>query len=172
MGDGDTGAARGSRRATRRPATTWAMMMPGLGLVLTACSAPAALHAAAPGGPAISNLQFDPDHARAGCRVVLRFHFESGGDAAPAVTTWALMRGDPLRPDGEDALRAAGSGSLGGRRSGEAAIPFMFPDAGDYRYYVQVEDGAARWSNALDARVVVAARRRGVSPACPTAPEP
>ena len=61
---------------------------------------------------------------------------------------------------------SAASGSLGGKTSGEVAIPFTFPYEGAYRYYLQVRDEAGHWSNALDAGIVVDRRSRHVPLSC------
>jgi hypothetical protein len=80
---------------------------------------------------------------------------------------WTLMQGQARRADAADSMRPAASGSLGGKTSGEAAIPFTFPYEGSYRYYLQVQDEAGHWSNALDAGIVVDRRSRHVPLSCP-----
>ena len=74
------------------------------------------------------------------------------------------------RADGKDATDSklpAASGSLGGKTSGDVAIPLTFPDQGAYRYHVQVQDEAGRWSNARDAGIVVDRRPRRAPLSCP-----
>lgn len=80
---------------------------------------------------------------------------------------WTLLQGRARGKDATDSMLPAASGSLGGKASGDAAIPFTFPYQGTYRYHVQVQDEAGRWSNALDAGIVVDRRPRRVPLSCP-----
>lgn len=77
------------------------------------------------------------------------------------------MMAGSARGDPRDSLRLAGSGLLALKTSGDAAIPVTFPYPGTYRYYVQVEDEAGRWSNVLSAAIVITGRYRHVPHACP-----
>lgn len=70
------------------------------------------------------------------------------------------------RGGSSDSFRPVGAGLLDRRTSGDAAIPVTFPYAGTYRYYVQVEDEAGRWSNVLNAVIVINQRDRHVAPTC------
>jgi hypothetical protein len=121
-----------------------------------------------PDGPAISGLEFVPGRTIEGCPAVLRFHYDlRGEDMASGVWAWTLLQGRAHGKDATDSMLSAASGSLGGKASGEAAIPFTFPYQGTYRYYLQVRDEAGRWSNALDAGIVVDRRPRHVPLGCP-----
>jgi hypothetical protein len=75
---------------------------------------------------------------------------------------WMLMQGHARGANAANWMRPTASGSLGGTTSGEAAIPFTFPYQSAYRYYLQVQDGAGHWSNALAAGIVVD-RRSGTT---------
>jgi hypothetical protein len=127
-----------------------AVIVIGLCTALAACAPRARLKEPSPDGPAISGLEFVPRRTIEGCPAVLQFHFDSRGED---MTT--------------DSMLPAASGSLGGKASGEAAIPFTFPYQGTYRYHVQVQDEAGRWSNALDAGIVVDRKSRRVPLSCP-----
>jgi hypothetical protein len=135
---------------------------------LAACAPRARLKEPSPDGPVISALAFVPARTLEGCRVMLRFHFDArGGEMAAGVKTWMLIRGRAGR-DHADPVGPASSGSLAGSASGDAAIPVTFHQWGTYRYYVQVEDEAGRWSNALDATIAVDPRlHRLPSSFCP-----
>ena len=93
----------------------------------------------------------------------------SGGNA------WTLIAGSRSWRNAATWMRPTASGSLGGTTSGEAAIPFTFPYQRAYRYYLQVQDEAGHWSNALAAGIVVDLRSgttshravHDVPPSCP-----
>jgi hypothetical protein len=99
--------------------------------------------------------------------VALRFHFRSAsGEVTRGVRAWTVLAGS-ARGDPRDSLRPAGSGLLGPKTFGDAAIPVTFPHPGTYRYYVQVEDEAGRWSNVLSAAIVINPRILHVPHTCP-----
>jgi hypothetical protein len=140
----------------------------GLCAALAACAPGTRIPDTSPDGPRISELRFVPDHTSVGCPTALRFHLESPeGRPASGVTSWVLMQGLAASDAPGDALRLARSGPLGGEASGELTVPVTFPSWGAYRYYVQVQDEAGRWSNVLGADVVVSPRARHVLSICP-----
>ena len=145
-----------------------AVIVLGLCSALAACAPRARLKEPSPDGPAISDLEFVPGRTIEGCPAVLRFHFDSRAeDTASGATVWTLMQGRADGKDATDSKLPAASGSLGGKTAGDVAIPFTFPDQGEYRYHVQVQDEAGRWSNARDAGIVVDRRPRHAPLSCP-----
>ena len=118
-------------------------------------------------GPTISGLVFVPERGLEGCRSLLRFHFEPGkGEPARDVTTWTLSA-ETASGGSSSSLRLAGSGPLGPKASGDASIGVTFQYRGMYRYYVQVQDEAGRWSNVLSAEISVKPRSRHFPEVCP-----
>ena len=145
-----------------------AVIVIGLCTALAACAPRARLKEPSPDGPAISGLEFVPRRTIEGCPAVLRFHYDSRGeDMTSGARAWTLLQGRAHGKDATDSMLPAASGSLGGKTSGEAAIPLTFPHEGAYRYHLQVQDEAGRWSNALDAGIVVDRRPRHVPLSCP-----
>lgn len=64
-------------------------------------------------------------------------------------------------------LRPAGSGSLDGQSSGDAAIAVTFSHQGAYRFYMQVGDELGRWSPVFSTSILVDRSFRGGMPVCP-----
>src|SRR5262249_56383335 len=133
--------------------TRWLVLI-GLCGVLGGCASSATLKKPAPGGPAVSDLEFVPPRTFEGCPVRLRFHYVEGRMTS-GVKGWTLIEGRAGHEEPADTEHPAWSGSLGGQASGDAAIPLTFQSWGTYRYYIQVEDEPGRWSTAPDAHVVV-----------------
>ena len=144
------------------------MIVIGLCTALAACAPRARLKEPARDGPAISGLEFVPGRTLEGCPAVLRFHFDSRGeDMTAGASAWTLLQGRARGKDATDSMLPVASGSLDGKASGDAAISFTFPYQGAFRYHLQVQDVAGRWSNALDAGIVVDRRPRRVPLSCP-----
>lgn len=145
-----------------------AVVMIALCAVVASCTRRSRLQEPSPDGPTISDLEFVPGRTIEGCRMVVRFHFDSRGDGMPTgIKGWTLMRGRPGRDNAKDPMHPASFGSLGGKTSGVATIPVTFLDPGTYHYYVQAEDEVGRWSNVVDVGIVVDRRLRNYGSSCP-----
>ncbi len=150
-----------------------AVMGPPAGRALVAFAA-AALAGCAPSvrmeppsadGPHIQDLELSPARTVAGCPVALRFRFDiAGADMVRAATGWSRTQGRS-RSSGYAVLaihrQALGDGSVG-----EASATLTPIAAGRYRYFVQVEDSAGRWSNVLEQEIWVNTSFSGGVPRC------
>jgi len=136
-------------------------------LVVGGCADLATLQELSLEGPTISAAAFAPGRTVEGCRAVLRFHFDGDAQHAVGVTHWSLLHRPRGFPASDASLAPAGSGPLAGAVAGEGDIPLTFQQAGTYHYYLQVEDAAGRWSNALAADITVDRRERDMAGPCP-----
>jgi hypothetical protein len=143
------------------------LAMLGCCLEVGGCADVATLNELSADGPTISAVEFAPGRTVAGCRAVLRFHFDGDAEHAVGVTHWMLLHRLRGLPAADASLAPAGSGPLDGAVTGDGDIPLTFPQAGTYHYYLQVEDAAGRWSNALAADIAVDRRARDMTGPCP-----
>jgi len=142
-------------------------LVAGAMALLVACAPLIDLPPESSDGPRISSVSIDPHRALVGCETTLRFRFETHGqDVVGGLVRWSVSSGKRQTVD----RMVLAPDAFAGATSGEVKVLLPLRKVGHYRFSLQIEDSAERWSNILEADGFAEVSWAWWMPACEAAP--